>query len=89
MKKFLILDGNSIINRAFYGIKLLTTKDGLTASAVAEAILKLSALPIVGFKGSLAGYEYAKGAKCEWLETKSRLLEGFLTEENNHSASQS
>ncbi len=26
--KFLALDGNSIINRAFYGIKLLTTKDG-------------------------------------------------------------
>lgn len=26
--KILALDGNSIINRAFYGIKLLTTKDG-------------------------------------------------------------
>lgn len=26
--KLLILDGNSILNRAFYGIKLLTTKDG-------------------------------------------------------------
>lgn len=26
--KFLALDGNSILNRAFYGIKLLTTKDG-------------------------------------------------------------
>ncbi|MBQ3149819.1 MAG: DNA polymerase I [Clostridia bacterium] len=26
--KLLVLDGNSIINRAFYGIKLLTTKDG-------------------------------------------------------------
>ena len=59
---------------------ILTTKDGLTAAAVAEAILKLSALPIIGFKGYLAGYEYAKGAKCEWLETKSRLLEGFLAE---------
>ena len=28
MKKLLIVDGNSILNRAFYGIKLLTTKDG-------------------------------------------------------------
>ena len=28
MKKLLLIDGNSIINRAFYGIKLLTTKDG-------------------------------------------------------------
>ncbi len=26
--KLLVIDGNSIINRAFYGIKLLTTKDG-------------------------------------------------------------
>ena len=26
--RLLLIDGNSIINRAFYGIKLLTTKDG-------------------------------------------------------------
>ena len=26
--KLLALDGNSIVNRAFFGIKLLTTKDG-------------------------------------------------------------
>ncbi len=32
--KFLILDANSIINRAFYGIKLLTTKDGTYTNAV-------------------------------------------------------
>ena len=28
--KLMILDGNSIVNRAFYGNKLLTTKDGRT-----------------------------------------------------------
>ncbi len=28
MMKLLVLDGNSIVNRAFYGIKLLSTKDG-------------------------------------------------------------
>ena len=27
--RLLLIDGNSIINRAFYGIKLLSTKDGL------------------------------------------------------------
>ncbi len=32
--KLLCIDGNSIINRAFYGIKLLTTKDGLYTNAV-------------------------------------------------------
>ncbi len=34
MKKFLILDGNSIVNRAFYGIRPLTTKDGIPTNAV-------------------------------------------------------
>ena len=32
--KLLCIDGNSIINRAFYGIKLLTTKDGQYTNAV-------------------------------------------------------
>ena len=26
--RLLVIDGNSIVNRAFYGIKLLSTKDG-------------------------------------------------------------
>ncbi len=30
----LVLDGNSILNRAFYGIKLLTTKDGRFTNAI-------------------------------------------------------
>ena len=32
--KLLILDGNSIINRAFYGVKLLTTREGLYTNAI-------------------------------------------------------
>ena len=32
--KLLVLDGNSIINRAFYGIKLLTNKDGEPTNAI-------------------------------------------------------
>ncbi len=32
--KLLVIDGNSLINRAFYGIKLLTTKDGQYTNAV-------------------------------------------------------
>ena len=32
--KLLVIDGNSIINRAFYGIKLLTTKDGRYTNGV-------------------------------------------------------
>ena len=34
MKKMLIVDGNSIINRAFYGIRPLTTSDGLHTNAI-------------------------------------------------------
>ena len=32
--KLLILDGNSVINRAFYGVRLLSTKDGQYTNAV-------------------------------------------------------
>ena len=32
--KLLVLDGNSILNRAYYGIKLLTTKDGIFTNAI-------------------------------------------------------
>ena len=32
--KLLAVDGNSIVNRAFYGIKLLTTKDGQYTNAL-------------------------------------------------------
>ncbi|MGN1347233.1 MAG: DNA polymerase I [Eubacteriales bacterium] len=34
MKKFLIIDGNSIVNRAFFGIRPLSTKDGIPTNAV-------------------------------------------------------
>ena len=30
----MVIDGNSILNRAFYGIKLLSTRDGLYTNAV-------------------------------------------------------
>lgn len=32
--KLLILDGNSVINRAFYGVRLLTTRDGQFTNAI-------------------------------------------------------
>ena len=34
MKKLLLIDGNSIMNRAFYGIPDMTTKDGRHTNAV-------------------------------------------------------
>ena len=34
MRKLLAIDGNSIINRAFYGIRLLSTKNGLYTNGI-------------------------------------------------------
>ena len=34
MKKILVIDGNSIINRAYYGIRILTTKSGKFTNAI-------------------------------------------------------
>ena len=42
MKKFLVVDGNSILNRAFYGIRMLTNKSGLPTNAVYGMVTILS-----------------------------------------------
>ena len=42
MKKILVVDGNSILNRAFYGIRILTNKDGLPTNAVYGMVTILS-----------------------------------------------
>ena len=34
MKTLLCIDGNSILNRAFYGIRALSTKDGTPTNAL-------------------------------------------------------
>lgn len=57
---------------------MLTAKEGLSASVIIESILKLSTLPIIGFRGYRAGCEYVKVTKTAWLEAKCRLIESFL-----------
>ena len=57
---------------------ILTAKDGLTATTVIEGIIRLCALPVVGFRGTVDGYNFARDSKSAWLETKARLLESFL-----------
>ena len=34
MKKLLVIDGNSVLNRAFYGVKPLSTRDGRPTNAI-------------------------------------------------------
>ena len=57
---------------------MLSVKDGMTSSDIINGILKLSALPIIGFKGYSAGYYYAKNNLSMWIETKGNILEKFL-----------
>ena len=42
--KLLVLDGNSIINRAYYGIRPLTTREGIFTHAVYGFITTLQRL---------------------------------------------
>ena len=42
--KILVLDGNSILNRAFYGIKILTTKEGLYTNGIYGFLMMLQKL---------------------------------------------
>lgn len=59
---------------------MISTRDGMSAGAVIECILKLSTLPIIGLRGYSTGYEYATVTDCAWLETKTELLDAFLSE---------
>ena len=61
----------------FTGALVLGFKDNLTALTVIEGIVKLSALPIIAFKGYAAGYNYAKGSLSVWISTKTKLLKSF------------
>lgn len=57
---------------------VLNVKENMNAAVIIDGILKLSSLPIIGFKGYAAGYNYAKGTLKIWTETKTRLLDAFL-----------
>ncbi len=63
---------------------VLSVKDGMSAADVINSILKLSALPIIGIRGYTAGIFYSSVTKSAWLETKNRILESFLQENENN-----
>ncbi len=60
---------------------ILTARGDLTASVIIDGLIKLSTLPIIGFRGYSAGYSFVKGKKSLWIETKARLLSAFISEE--------
>ena len=57
---------------------MLSLKDSLGPAEIFEGLMKLSTLPIIGVRGYVCGFNYAKDVRAGWLETKSRLLVGFL-----------
>ena len=59
---------------------MLTVKDGLGAAEVIESLLKLSSLPIIGFRGYAAGFRHVREFEIPRLYTLSRILEAFLDE---------
>lgn len=58
---------------------ILTARGDLSPSVIIDGLIKLSALPIIGFRGYTAGYSYVKEKKSVWVESKARLLEAFIT----------
>ena len=66
---------------------MLTAKDGINAEFIIESIIKLSALPVIGLRGYSIGYKYAKEELSLWVRTKASLMEAFLKEEKECSAS--
>ena len=60
---------------------VLSAKESLTAVDVIDGLLKLSSLPIIGFRGYSQGYVYTKKNISAWLDTKTSLLTAFLKNE--------
>ena len=65
---------------------MLNLKDSLGPAEIFEGLMKLSTLPIIGVRGYVCGFTYAKDVRASWLETKSRLLTGFFDRSNNEDA---
>ncbi len=57
---------------------VLRIKDGMSGADIANGILKLCSLPIIGIRGYTAGIFYSSVTRASWLETKARILESFL-----------
>lgn len=59
---------------------MLNVKDGLCAADIINGLLKLSALPLIGFKGYSSGFSYVKHTRCGWIETKANIIDAFIAE---------
>lgn len=62
----------------------LNIKADMNATDVLNGILKLTALPLVGFRGYSLGYIYAKNTLSGWLCRKAEIIESFLSERSKN-----
>jgi hypothetical protein len=60
----------------------LSLKESLDLVSVLDGLLKLSSLPIIGFRGYAHGYNYVRSTLSSWLDTKSSLICAFLKEKS-------
>lgn len=61
---------------------VLSVKESLDVITVIDGLLKLSSLPIIGFRGYAHGYNYTRKSLSAWLDTKSSLIRAFLKEKS-------
>ena len=59
---------------------MLNAKGELTAGVMIESLLRLSTLPIVGFRGYAFGYRYTKNTRASQVREKTRILEAYLAQ---------
>ena len=71
----------------FFTASVVLTAKELSFVSVMEGIIKLSALPIVGFRGYINGYNYKKDSEATWIKTKIKLLRGFILADEKESVS--
>ena len=61
---------------------VLNVKSDMTAADIFNGIIKLTALPLVGFRGYSLGYLFAKNSLSAWLNQKAEIIEGFVKDGN-------
>ncbi len=59
---------------------ILNVKSGMSIGDVLNALIKLSSLPLIGFRGYSAGYSFSKNTRAHWYKTRANVIEAFLKE---------
>ena len=86
MKKLLCVDGNSLLNRAFYGVKPLTTRDGKNTNAT-FGFIKMLSNHLESVKPDYAAIAFDlkkptfRHEKCDFYKANRKGMPGELAEQ--------